>query len=87
MSVRMLYLPPAIADSCDEVGRILLAKYIERFFESVLFDQAMSSKIPARRISCDQILFGQEALRASIIAGREMDLGEPECIFVIFCED
>jgi hypothetical protein len=81
----MLNFPPAVANSCDEVDRVLLSQDIECFFESILLDQTVPSKIPARWISCDQVLFGEEALGSSVVAGREMNLGEPEGIFVVFC--
>lgn len=64
---------------------VLFAEDIECFFESILLDQAVSSKVPAGGVSCDQILLGEEALGSSIVASGEMDLGEPEGIFVVFC--
>lgn len=83
----MLYFPPAvIGDGVDEMCRILLAEDIECFFKSILLNQAMSGKVATRRISCNQVLFREEALGSSVVASREMYLRKPESIFVIFCE-
>lgn len=79
----MLKFPPTIAPVCDEVGRILVTENIQGFFETILFYVAMSCQISARRISCDQILVRKEALCASVVARREVDLSKPECVFII----
>lgn len=42
MTVRVLYLPPTVAEGCDQMGRILFAEDVERFFEPVLLDQAVA---------------------------------------------
>jgi hypothetical protein len=46
MPVRMLDLPSAMARAGDEVRGILLAEYIQCFFEATLLDQAVASQIP-----------------------------------------
>ena len=66
------------------MGRILLAQDAERFFESSLLDQTVSGQISTGWISRDKVLFGEEALGASVVAGGEVDLGQPESIFVVF---
>jgi hypothetical protein len=66
------------------VGRILLAQDAEGFFEPSLLDQTVSGQISTRWISSDKVLFGEEALGASVVASGEVDLGQPEGIFVIF---
>ena len=44
----------------------------------------MSGQISTGWISCDKVLFGEEALGASVVASGEVDLGQPEGIFVVF---
>ena len=65
------------------MGRILLAQDAERFFESSLLDQTVSGQISTGWISRDKVLFGEEALGAGIIPSREVNLGQPEGIFVV----
>ena len=43
----------------------------------------MCSQISARGVTSDEVVFCQEALRACVIAGGKVDLGEPECILVV----
>lgn len=67
------------------MGGILFPEDVERFFEAILLDQAVSGQISARGVASDQVLFGEEALRARVIPCREMNLGKPECVLVVFC--
>jgi len=80
----MLEFSPAIARAGNEVCRVLLAQHIECFFEPALLDEAVSRQISTRGVPRDQVLFGEKALGSSIVSGGEMDLGEPEGIFVVF---
>lgn len=77
--------PPAIVDSRYEVGRILLAKNVQRFIESRLLDLTVCGQVFAGRVAGDEVLFGEEALSSRIVSGGEVDLGKPECVFVVVC--
>lgn len=86
MSTGVLQLPPTVANRVDQVGWVLLAENVERFFESALPDEAVSSQISTRGVSSDEVLFREKALGSSVVAGGEMDLRQPECVLVIFLE-
>lgn len=49
----MLQLPPAVAGTAYEVGRVILSKDRQGLFVFVLLDIAVGSKVSARRIIID----------------------------------
>lgn len=83
MSARVLQFAPAVACTRDQMSGILFAQECEGFVKSGLLDKTVRGKVPARGISGNEILFGQEALGSSVIACGEVDLGKPKGIFVI----
>lgn len=62
---------------------IPFAENIESFLKLALLYQAMACKVSTRRISRNKILFGKEALRASVVASGEMDLCEPKSVLIV----
>lgn len=82
----MLQFPSTVPRTHDEVCGIFLAKDSERLVKPPLLDEAVPREISTGRIPRDQVLLREEALRPGIVPCGEMDLREPECILVIFCE-
>jgi hypothetical protein len=82
----VLEFSPAVANAGDQVYRILLAQDIQSFIKSALFDVTVAGEISTRRVSCNKVLFREETLSSSVVAGRKMYLSKPECILVIFSQ-
>lgn len=79
----MLDLFSTIARARNEVDWVLFTKDIESLLKSALLNQAMAGEISAGWVSCNQILFREEALRSSVIACREMNLRKPESVLIV----
>ena len=75
-------LPPCAAAQGDEVLRVLFAEDGERVVDAALLDLAVAGEILAGGVADDEIV-RQEALRAGVVAGRKVDLRQPEGIFIV----
>ncbi len=63
--------------------RILVTEYRESLVELVLLDIAVSCQVSARWAMVDKVVFRKEALGTGVVAGREVNLCEPEGILGI----
>lgn len=45
----------------------------------------MAGQVPTRRVADDQVLLREEALGSSVVPCREVNLSQPEGVFVVFC--
>jgi hypothetical protein len=59
----------------EEVGGGELSQEDEGFGEVVLFDQAVGGEVSAGGVRADQVVLGQEVVRARVVPGGEVDLG------------
>lgn len=65
------------------MARVFLPQYIQGFFELVLLDLAMGGQVAAGGTVVDKVMLSEEALGSSVIAGREMNLGQEKGVFSI----
>jgi len=77
-------LAPAVAWPGYEMGGIPVTEHIEGFLKFSLFNEAVTREISTRGIPRNEVLPREETLSASVVSSREVDLGQPEGIFVIF---
>lgn len=66
-----------------QVRRVALAEDGKSLFEAVLLYEAVPGEVSAGGVARDEVLLGEEGLRARVVSGREVDLGEPEGILVV----
>lgn len=57
------------------MGRVALSQNSKRFVVAGLLDKTMAREISARGIPRDEVLFREEGLRTSVVAGSKVNLG------------
>lgn len=62
------------------MGRCLVPEGGKGIFVFGLLDAAMGGQVSACRAVIDEFVLFEEGQGARVIAGREVDLSEPECI-------